>query len=207
VGLSLLPFEEWRHFDSASAEVASVVSIAAGVAIPGATEGAIAISQTFAGSGAAVTGIATQTTANRVGNAVFWKPGLAIEVYLSGTATTGATPGTLILNWRLDTISGASLGASATLTLLASQTNITWEFKGQIICRTVGTAGTLWGQGKYLTDTALIAAPAHIGLVPRITPATAAIDTTANHQLVVTALLSQAGSSLTTQQEIWRVRD
>jgi hypothetical protein len=197
----------WRHFDSATAEVASVVSIGAAVAIPGTTEGALSVSQTFPGSGAQVTGIANQTTGPRVGGSVFWKQGLAIEVYLSGVATTGATPGTLILNWRLDTISGASLGASATLTLLANQTNITWEFKGQIICRSVGTAGTLWGQGKYLTDTSLIAAPAHIGMVPRITPATAAIDTTAAHQLIVTALLSQAGSSMTCQQELWRVRD
>lgn len=195
----------WRHFDSASAEVASVVSIGAAVAIPGTTEGALSVSPTYPGSGAQVTGIANQTTGPRVGGSVFWKPGLAIEVLLRGVATTGATPGNLTLNWRLDTISGASLGASATITLLANQANLGWEFRGDIVCRTVGTAGTLWGQGHWMCNELLFAP--NLIMVPAATPATAAIDTTAAHQLVVTALLTQAGSSMTCQQEFWRVRD
>src|SRR5258708_39259132 len=149
--ISRLGFDaySWRNFDSASAEVASVVSIGAAVAIPGTTEGALSVSQTFPGSGAQVTGIANQTTGPRVGGSVFWKQGTAIEVLLRGVATTGGTPGNLTLNWRLDSISGASLGASATITLLASQTNVCWEFRGDIVCRSVGTAGELLGRAEW----------------------------------------------------------
>lgn len=194
----------WRHFDSASAEVLSSTDIAAGVSEAGTTEAAIAISPTFPGSGAAV---GTQTTANRIGGSVFWKPGMVIEVLLRGTITTGATPGTLVWNWRLDTVAGASLGASASLTLLASQTTVSFDFRGDIVCRSIGTSGTLFGMAKYTTDTALIATPAHMGLIPKTAPTTATIDTTANHQIIVTALFSQAGSSAITQQQFWRVRD
>jgi hypothetical protein len=194
----------WRHFDSASAEVLSAVDIAAGVSEAGTTEAAIGISPTYSGSGAAV---GTQTTASRVGGSVFWKPGLTIEFILRGTITTGVTPGTLILNCRLDSITGASIWISPTLTLLASQATVSTEIKGDIVCRSVGTAGTLFGMGKYLTDTTLIAAPAHIGMLPKTAPVVATIDTTANHQIIITALFNNAGSSFISQQQFWRTRD
>jgi hypothetical protein len=193
---------DWRHFDSASAEVLSVTDIAAGVSVAGTTEAAVAISPTYPGSGAAV---GTQTTAGRVGGSVFWKPGLTIEVLLRGTITTGATPGTLVMNWRLDTITGASLGATASLTLIASQTTISWDFRGDIVCRSVGTSGTLMGMGRFMAGAGVFAAG--FAFAPASAPTTATIDTTANHQIIVTMLASNAGTSMLTQQEFWRTRD
>jgi len=193
---------DWRNFDNASAEVASSVDIAAGVSQAGTTEAAIAVSPTYSGSGAAV---GTQTTAGRIGGSEFWYPGRTIEVLLRGTMTTGATPGTLILNWRLDSITGASLGAGPTLTLIASQTTISWSFRGDIVCRSVGTSGTLMGMGEFFTMPAIIAA--NVQMIPNSAPATATIDTTASHQIIVSALFSQAGSSAITQQQFWRTRN
>jgi len=195
---------DWRHFDSATAEVLSSVDIGAAVSIAGTTEAAIAVSPTYPGSGAAV---GTQTTANRVGGSVFWRPGLTIEVILRGTLTTGVTPGTLVLNWRLDTIAGASLGASASLTLIASQTTLSWEFIGDIVCRSVGTGGTLFGMGKLEVNNAVLASTAQPVMVPPSAPVTCAIDTTAAHQIIVTALESNAGTSMICQQQFWRTRD
>jgi hypothetical protein len=180
--------------DLVSAETCPRVDIAAGTQISGTTEGVISTSPSYAGSGAS-TG----------GTGGFWRTEKVVEVVLRGVATTGGTPGTLILNWRLDSTSGASLGASATLTLLASQTNVAWTFRGDLVCQAIGSSGKLWGQGELLCNAALIAE--NVNMVPASAPAQATIDTTANHTLVVTALLSQAGSSLTTQQALWRTRN
>jgi hypothetical protein len=188
------PWTIGKRNDLVSYETTPRVDIAIGTAISGTTEGIISISPTYAGAG-------TSTG----GTGGYWYPGRTVEVLLRGVATTGGTPGTLILNWRLDTIAGASLGASATITLLASQTTIAWEFRGDIVCRSVGTAGTLWGQGHLLTNVAYIAE--NLVMVPPSVPATAAIDTTANHSIVVTALQSNAGSSMTTHQAFWRNRN
>lgn len=186
----------WRRFDYASAEVSKSVDVAAGPAISGTTIGIINTSPTFSGSG---TGTGQQADGG------FWRQGRSIQVILRGVCTTGATPGTLTFDWRLDTTGGASLGASAAITLLANQTAATWKFEGDIVCRSVGTGGTLWGQGDLTFNTALVATG--LGMMPATAPATAAIDTTANHVFVVCVTLSQAGSSFTTQQAFWRVRN
>jgi hypothetical protein len=187
---------DWREFDYASAEVNKSADIAAGPTISGVTIGIINTSPTWAGSG---TGTGQQADGG------FWRQGRSIQVILRGVATTGATPGTLTFDWRLDTTGGASLGASPAITLLASQTNAVWKFEGDITCRSVGTAGTLWGQGDLTFATALVTAG--LGMAPASAPTTATIDTTANHVIVVCVTLSQAGSSFTTQQAYWRVRN
>jgi hypothetical protein len=190
------PWTLGKRNDLVTYETSPRVDIAAGTAISGTAEGVISTSPTYAGSGASTPS---------AGTGGFWYVGRAIEVVLRGVATTGGTPGTLILNWRLDTTGGASLGASATITLLASQTTIAWEFRGDIVCRSLGTTGTLWAQGHLLTNVVYIAE--NLVMVPPNAPATATIDTTANHVFVVTALQSQAGSSMTTQQAFWRTRN
>ncbi len=187
---------DWREFDYASAEVTKSSDVAAGPAISGTTIGIISTSPTWAGSG---------TGTNSSADGGFWRQGRSLEVILRGVATTGATPGTLTFDWRLDATGGASLGASAAITLIASQTTSAWEFRGDITCRTIGTGGTLWGQGVLSFNTALVAA--NTVMVPASAPTTATIDTTANHTIVACVTLSQAGSSFTTQQAFWRVRN
>lgn len=185
-----------RHYDSASAEVTRSVDIAAGTTIAGTTIGIINTSPTFPGS-LGVTGQASGSG--------FWQIGRTIEVVLRGIATTGATPGTMLFEIREDTTGGTSIAASATVTLLASQTNVTWEFRADIVCQSLGTAGKIWTQGHWMCNEALFAP--NLIFVPASAPAQVTLDTTANHSFVVCTTFSQAGTSMTTEQAFWRVRN
>jgi len=186
----------WRHFDSASAEVIHGVDIAAGTSVAGTTIGIINTSPTWAGSGSG-------TTQQSGGG--FWAVGRSVKGYVRGTTTTGATPGTITIDVRLDTTGGAAVMTSGALTLLASQTTSSWELFFDITCRTLGSAGTLFGMGRWTAGTALFAAGS--AMLPATAPATTTIDTTANHVFVVCVTESQAGTSSITQMAIWGARD
>jgi hypothetical protein len=179
----------WRHFDNASAEVAALSIDVAEAGITGTTEG-----------------IVFQTTPQAAGDALlgrggFWQVGKAIRLWVAGTITTTAA-GTLVVNCRLNSVSGNTLGASLAITVVTTITNATWVYEEYVVCRSLGTAGTLWGQGKITFNSTLVTttSPGRTWLLPDISPATATINTTISNSLVVTALWSLAGNTMTTQQ-------
>lgn len=185
---------DWRHFDRATAEVVHAVAIAAGSSIAGTTIGIIDTSPPWAGS----------TPTNTVGGSV-WQVGTIVQGIIRGTTTTGATPGTITIDLRLDTTGGTVLVTSGAITLLASQTTSSWELYYDVICRSTGSSGTVMAMGRWTTGTALVAAGG--ALLPATAPATATMDTTTNHQFVVCVTESQAGTSSVVQQSIWVARN
>ena len=165
--------------------------IADGAASTSTSEATIATSTTLPGSGTG--SVADGSLAS------FWYPGKTIEVIATGIVTTASSSqGNLTLTLRLNSTSGASLGASAAIALAASQTNITWALQGWIVCRTIGSSGTLLFTGTVAVSTA--ATTNVVTPIPASAPATATIDTTANNQIVLDATLGSASDSITVKQ-------
>lgn len=177
------PFTLGVRNDNASAEVLQRVVRGVGTTTTATTETILLASQPFAAGAAGD------------GEGGFWYPGKTIRMWASGLLTTIGTAGTLTLNTRLDTISGASLGASPAITPVISITKGSWLYQCIVTCRTLGTSGALIGQGGIVFGTTVVTAPAAGAdfLMPNVNPdATAAIDTTAAHTLVFTILQTQA---------------
>jgi hypothetical protein len=61
---------------------------------------------------------------------------------------------------------GTSIVASAAFALIASQTNMSWNCELYIHCRSIGTAGTLFGSGWIEFNPAVVASTAQPLLIP-----------------------------------------
>lgn len=130
----------------------------------------------------------------------FDSPGKTVRVRATGVLTTGATPGTVILTPRYGTTTaGTSLGAgTASGTLVASVTAAPWFLDITLVCRSIGTSGTVACFGVWECPAGYTAAP---GVVECGRNAVTTIDTTAaTGGFTVGATLSNAGSSLTTRK-------
>lgn len=155
---------------------------------------------------AAVTLAATNKALYPVGNTPamgkdYWWVGKKVRIRAFGRITTAATPGNLTLALFYGTgadANGTSIVASAAQTLIASQTNISWELELYVHCRSIGSAGTLFGTGKAFFGAAVVA----VGdfLLPATAAAVSAgVDlTVAGNVLSVQALRS--GSTAETMQ-------
>jgi len=131
----------------------------------------------------------------------YWWAGKKVKIRAFGRITTGATPGNLTLALLYGTgadANGVSLAASAAQTLVASQTNISWESELTIHCRTPGATGGLFVTGKATFESAVIAA--RVFLIPASAPVVSgAVDlTVAGNVLSLQALRS--GSTAETMQ-------
>lgn len=178
--------------DNASAVVNSRVGKGVGLSATTTTETILFATQPFASAGA-----------NTQGEDGFWAQGRAIRIWASGFLTTIGTAGTITLNMRLNSISGNSLGASAAITPVISITKGAWLFQAMIVCRTVGSAGTLIGAGQITFGSTVVTttSPGRTWLLPDVnSDATATIDTTVSggNQIVFTTLMTQA-HTMTTQ--------
>jgi hypothetical protein len=174
----------WRHFDNASAEVLQRVSRGAQATVTATTETALFTSQSFAGGAAGD------------GEGGFWYPGKTVRMWASGLLTTIGTAGTITLNWRLNSISGNSLGASVAITPAISITKGSWLFEGRITCRSIGSSGTLIGQGGITFGSTVVTttSPGRTWLMPDVNPdATATIDTTAASTSILLTVLQTQG--------------
>lgn len=178
--------------DMATATVLARASIVDGTGVTGTTETIASASPLYPGSGS-----------NTLGTGGFWYPGKSLRFWCWGRLNTGASASTMTLNMRLDTTGGASLGASAAVSIVVSQTNISFFLKYMVTCRSVGTSGTLFGIGALEANPAVIASTNQPMMLPASAPTTATIDTTTNHQLVFTAVFSATGHTLTPHLEHW----
>jgi hypothetical protein len=131
----------------------------------------------------------------------YWWAGKTVRIRAFGQITTAATPGNLTLAILYGTgadANGTSIVASAAQTLVASQTNISWEADFTIRCISIGSTGTLFGTGRATFGTAVIAAGTF--LCPATAPAVSgSVDlTVASNVLSFQALRS--GSTAETMQ-------
>lgn len=91
----------------------------------------------------------------------FARIGKKVRLRMFGKITTAITPGNLTLGIYYGTnaaANGVLLASSAAQTLIASQTNLSWEVDLYIHCRSIGSTGTLFVDGKAIFNTAVIAA-------------------------------------------------
>lgn len=130
-----------------------------------------------------------------LGGQYFARGGRRLKISLFGKMTTGTTPGNGTWGIYYGTgadANGVLMASSAALTLIASQTNISWELEIFIHCRTMGNAGTLFCRGRGFIGTALVA----VGdfLIPASAAvASAAVDLTA--ALIPSVQFKRTGST------------
>lgn len=77
--------------------------------------------------------------------------GMKMQVKASGRiSTVVTTPGTLTLDLRLGATTVIFNGGAMNLNIVA-QTNATWDFEAELLCRSIGagTAATFLGTGKF----------------------------------------------------------
>lgn len=96
-----------------------------------------------------------------LGGQYFARVGKKLRIRAFGKITTAATPGNG--TWALYYGTGADangvlLASSAALTLVAGQTNLSWEVELYVHARSLGSAGTLFVTGKGFMNTAVMAA-------------------------------------------------
>lgn len=135
-----------------------------------------------------------------LGPQYFARVGKKLAIRLFGRITTGATPGNLTLAVLYGTgadANGVSLAASAAQTLIASQTNLSWELEVFVHCRSIGSAGTLFCTGRAHFNTGVIAAGTF--LIPASAPVVSAgVDLTT--ALIPSVQVLRSGSTAETMQ-------
>jgi hypothetical protein len=135
----------------------------------------------------------------------YWaRVGKRMKIRLFGKITTGATPGNLTIDVYYGTgaaANGTILASSAALTLVASQTNISFEMEINIRCVSTGNAGSLEVTGHLLVGTAVIAAG--MALIPAsAAAAVGSLDLTATEIISIQAKRSGSTAETMTVQDM-----
>lgn len=135
-----------------------------------------------------------------LGGQYFARIGKKLKVRLFGRITTALTPGALTLGVYYGTgadANGVLLASSAAQTLVASQTNLSFEIELIVHCRSIGSTGTLFVTGKAIFNNAVIAVTSF--LIPASAPVVSgSCDLTAANIISIQALRS--GSTAETMQ-------
>lgn len=121
-----------------------------------------------------------------------------------GKITTGATPGNLTLALFYGSgadAAGTSIQATAAQTLVASQTNLSFDFEWEVRCVTKGASGTLEAWMKFYFNTAVIAAGTVQGPASALA-VSSAVDLTAANIISMQALRSGSTAETMTIQDL-----
>lgn len=133
-----------------------------------------------------------------LGGQYFARVGKKIKIRLFGKITTAATPGNLTIDVYYGTgaaANGVLLASSAAQTLIAGQTDLSWEIEIYVHCLSIGATGTLFVTGKAVFNNAVIAATSF--LIPASAAvASAACDLTA--ALIISVQAKRSGSTVET---------
>lgn len=133
-----------------------------------------------------------------LGGQYFARIGKKLKIRLFGKITTAATPGNGTFDIYYGTggaANGVLLASSAAHTLIASQTNLSWEAWVTVSCRSIGSAGTLFCTGGWEFNAAVVAA--QNGLIPASAAVvSAACDLTA--ALIISVQYKRSGSTAET---------
>lgn len=116
-----------------------------------------------------------------LGTNYFSYVGKACRIRMFGRMTTAASAGTQTYTflWGNGTdANGTAIVTSPAVTLVNSQTNISWMMEVIIRCRTMGATGTLFGTGAIEFETAVVAN--NTRMIPATAPAAStSLDLTA----------------------------
>ena len=117
-----------------------------------------------------------------LGPQFFNKIGRKLRIRAFGKITTVLTPGNGQMGILFGTgadANGVNVVQSAAFALIASQTNISWNMEMYIHCRSIGTAGTLFGTGILEIGASVVASSAQpIMMPPSAAVVSAACDLT-----------------------------
>jgi hypothetical protein len=130
----------------------------------------------------------------------FDSPGKTVRFRAFGVMTTGATPGTLTLTPRYGTTTGGTTLGAGTVsgTLVASKTAVPWFIDATVICRAIGSSGSIAFFGIWECPQGYTTAP---GIVETGQGAVTTVDTTsATGGLTIGSTASNAGTSLTARK-------
>jgi hypothetical protein len=135
-----------------------------------------------------------------LGGQYFARIGKKMHIRLFGKITTAATPGngTFGIYYGDGTdANGVLLASSAAFTLIASQTTLSWCMDAFISCRSLGSTGTLFCDGDWQMNAAVVAA--QNGLIPASTAVvSAACDLTLSK--IISVQFKRSGS---TAEHMW----
>lgn len=140
----------------------------------------------------------------------FWYVQRTLRIIIYGVMTTATTtPGTFTPDWGVDTAAtgttGNSLGAGpASATLATSITNAVWKINATITCRSIGTAGTLWGHAHWQPNTTLFTTQVEL-FMPNVSPATATVDTSQNSFIKFWGTLGSANDNMAQTMALWEI--
>ena len=121
-------------------------------------------------------------------------PGAALRVTAYGRLSTTLTP-TLNLGLYYGGTAGTALGTTGAITMTSGVTNVPWKLEALIVCRSIGTSGTLFTQGTVhgISGTAGVS----VVPIPASAPAAVTVDTTASKTLDLGATWGTSSASNT----------
>jgi hypothetical protein len=129
----------------------------------------------------------------------FMVVGRKLRLKLNGVITTGATAGTI--TWFVK-FAGTTIASTGAIAPTTSQSNMYWEAEIDIICRTVGTTGTFFAQGRVARMAAATSATTSPIYVPirgnsADPPAAVTVDTTVASLIDFQTTTSNNGHTIT----------
>jgi hypothetical protein len=133
-----------------------------------------------------------------LGTHYFGRIGKKVRIRLFGRMTTALTPGNMQIAIFYGTgadANGVNLQASAAVALSASQTNLSWEAEFTVHCRSLGSAGTLFADGKFLCNNALIASTLQPVMIPASAAAVSGACDLTSATLVLSPQMLRSGST------------
>lgn len=137
-----------------------------------------------------------------LGGQYFARPGKAIRIRIFGRCTSAATPGNVSFAVYYGTgasANGVLLASSGAVAWTASQANMSFTLEVDVVCRTTGSAGTLFCTGKAHFNVAAVASTLQPLLIPATSPVvSAACDLTS--PLIVSVQMLRSGSTAETAQ-------
>ena len=132
-----------------------------------------------------------------LGGNYFGRIGKKLLIRAFGKITTAVTPGngTIDVYWGTGAdANGTLLASSAAMTLIASQTNLSWEIIFRARCTALGTSGALEVTGGWEFNAAVVAA--QNGLIPASAAAPVTVDLTAAN--IISLQYKRSGSTAET---------
>lgn len=142
------------------------------------------------GDGAAYASSTTLTDVSPLPHCVlpanFLEPGVELEILAEGQFSNTSTP-TLVLGIYYGAVAGAALAASGAITTITGATAWPWQLWYRGTVRSVGTAGSIQGQGRLYMPASITQFQATYAIPITLAARTVAIDTTTAKSLTVGA--------------------
>lgn len=157
------------------------------------------ISPPYTADGAALASSNTLTDVNPTPNLVipanFLVPGMRLRVTAHGRFSNTGTP-TLLLGVYYGAVAGTKLAATGATTTTTSAVNWPWRLEATIVCRAIGSSGTLLTTGRVNIASSLTNFAADIPIDAAATAAVS-VDTTSAKALTIGAQWGTANASNT----------